>query len=474
MIKDFLKEGTLYAISSVAAKGISLLLIPIFTAYFTTEQFGIIEILYVFSTLASGLFSWQLGQAQIRFLGEHYKDPERKKLISSTALWMVLISYFIGTSLLLLFRVELTSLLGLERGSHVRTFAVAMIAMAFNGVFLFLGTHLQALRLKKEFALSQFLHSFVGIILTYLFVITFDFSIIGVYYAAILVFSIVIMYQLFCLRKELIFRFSKSIAAELLKFSLPMVPAGLALIFFTLSDRILLSIFSTQAELGIYSVAFKFAFGLQLIISGYSMAIHPIVFQTHRDENTKEDLSSLLLGYTVVGALAVFLLSLFSIETVEIFTQKAYYGAFRVMPLLYATTWVGGFVMFASGMQVTKNTFLISAVICSALLVNIVLAYYLIPSMNIKGAALGTLLSTLLYVIGLFLVSMKLYPYHFARKSLVTLVSSTILFVITISVIFESIVIRMNVAAKFSVSFILLTMVIFFFIFRDLDKKPQN
>jgi O-antigen/teichoic acid export membrane protein len=182
----------------------------------------------------------------------------------------------------------------------------------------------------------------------------------------------------------------------------------------------------------------------------------------------------LLLGYTVVGALAVFLLSLFSIETVEIFTQKAYYGAFRVMPLLYATTWVGGFVMFASGMQVTKNTFLISAVICSALLVNIVLAYYLIPSMNIKGAALGTLLSTLLYVIGLFLVSMKLYPYHFARKSLVTLVSSTILFVITISVIFESIVIRMNVAAKFSVSFILLTMVIFFFIFRDLDKKPQN
>jgi hypothetical protein len=94
--------------------------------------------------------------------------------------------------------------------------------------------------------------------------------------------------------------------------------------------------------------------------------------------------------------------------------------------------------------------------------------------MNIKGAALGTLLSTLLYVIGLFLVSMKLYPYPFARKSLVTLVSSTILFVITISVIFESIVIRMNVAAKFSVSFILLTMVIFFFIFRDLDKKPQN
>lgn len=449
------------------------MLIPIFTAYFSTAQFGIIEILYVFSALTTGLFSWQLGQAQIRFLGEHKKDPIRKKLISSTAFFMVLISFFIGTCLLLFFRVELASLIGLKYGEHVKTFSIAMIAMALNGVFLFLGTHLQALRLKKEFAVSQFLHSFVGIILTYLFVITFDFSIIGVYYAALAVFPIVIIYQLFCLRKELVFRFSKRIAIDLLKFSLPMVPAGLALIFFTLSDRILLSIFSTQAKLGIYSVAFKFAFGLQLIITGYSMAIHPIVFQNHRDEKTKEDMSSLLLGYTVVGALAVFLLSLFSLETVMIFTNPAYYGAFRVMPLLYAITWINGFVMFAPGMQVSKNTFLISAVICTALLVNIVLAYFLIPSMNIKGAALGTLISTLLYVVGLFLVSMRLYPYHFAKKSLVTLVSTTILFVITISVLFESIVIRMNLAAKFSVSFILLTMVIFFFIFQGLEKKQR-
>jgi hypothetical protein len=91
--------------------------------------------------------------------------------------------------------------------------------------------------------------------------------------------------------------------------------------------------------------------------------------------------------------------------------------------------------------------------------------------MGIKGAALGTLFGTILYVIGLFVVSMKLYPYHFARKSLTALISITVAFVIVITVFFQSIVLRMNLAAKFSVTFILLAMVVFYFVFQNLNKK---
>ncbi len=471
MIKDFLKEGTLYAIAGVAAKGISLMLIPVFTAYFATVEFGIIEIIYVFSTLASGLLSWQLGQALIRFLGEHQHDTVRKKYISTTALLIVVASYAVGTAVLILFRSELITWIGLSSKSHEKTFAFAMVAMFFNGLYLFLGSHLQALRFKKEFALSQFAHSFFGIILTYFMVISLDKGVNGVYYAAILVFPLVIAYQLFALRKEFGFGFSKPIAVAMLKFSLPMAPAGIALLAFTLSDRILLNIFSSQANLGIYSVAFKFAFGLQLIIAGYSMAIHPIVFQNYRDEKTKDHLSSLLLGYTVVGALAVFLLSLFAMETVVVFTQPAYFSAYKVMPLLYAITWINGFVMFAPGMQVSKKTIWLSVIICTALLVNVVFAYFLIPQLGIKGAALGTLIGTILYVIGLFIVSMRLYPYRFAKKSLATLISGTVAFVVVITVFFQGIVIRMDLAAKFSVTFILLAMVLFFFLFQNLNKR---
>lgn len=471
MIKDFLKEGTLYAIAGVAAKGISLMLIPVFTAYFATVDFGIIEIVYVFSALASGLLSWQLGQALIRFLGEHQHDPVRKKYISTTALVMVVVSYVLGTGVLILFRSELITWIGLSSKSHEKTFMFAMMAMFFNGIFLFLGSHLQALRFKKEFALAQFMHSFFGILFTYFMVISLDKGVNGVYYAAIVVFPVVIAYQIYALRNEFGFGFSRPIASAMLKFSLPMAPAGIALLAFSLSDRILLNIFSTQSNLGIYSVAFKFAFGLQLIVAGYSMAIHPIVFQNYRNEKTKDYLSALLLGYTVVGALAVFLLSLFAMETVVIFTQPAYFSAYKVMPLLYAITWVNGFVMFAPGMQVSKKTIWISVIICTALLVNIVLAYFLIPSMGIRGAALGTLIGTILYVVGLFVVSMKLYPYSFARKSMTALLSLTVSFVIVITVFFQSIVIRMNLAAKFSVTFILIAMVLFFFIFQNLNKR---
>jgi O-antigen/teichoic acid export membrane protein len=203
---------------------------------------------------------------------------------------MVVASYALGTTLLVLFRSDLIKWIGLSSKSHEKTFAFAMIAMFFNGLYLFLGSHLQSLRFKREFALSQFIHSFFGIAITYFMVISLDKGVNGIYYAAIVVFPIVIAYQLFALRKEFGFGFSKPIAIAMLRFSIPMVPAGIALLAFTLSDRILINIYSTQAQLGIYSVAFKFAFGLQLIIAGYSMAIHPIVFQNYRNDKTKDHL----------------------------------------------------------------------------------------------------------------------------------------------------------------------------------------
>ena len=47
-VRDLIKEGGLYTIANLATKGISLLLLPFYTAYFTTQDYGVIEILMVF------------------------------------------------------------------------------------------------------------------------------------------------------------------------------------------------------------------------------------------------------------------------------------------------------------------------------------------------------------------------------------------------------------------------------------------
>lgn len=464
----------MYAVAGVAAKGISLMMIPIFTAYFSTSTFGVIEIIFVFSSLVMGLLSWQLGQAVIRYLGEHQHDQVRKKYISSTALVMILLSFIVGTAVLVFFRAELSQILGMTSKSREKTFTIAMFAMALNGLYLFLGSHLQALRLKKQYALSQFLHSFIGIFLTYFFVIALNKSINGVYYAAIVVFPLVIAYQIYALRNEFAWGFSKTIAVDLLKFSLPMLPAGLALVAFSLSDRIMLNIYSTPEKLGIYSVAFKFAYGFQLIIAGYSMAIHPLVFQKYKNDEIKKEMSQMLLGYTIIGALAVFALSLFSMETVVVFTQPDYYLANRVMPILYTITYFNGFIMFAPGIQLSKKTFWISIIICLALVVNIVLSHFLIPIWGIKGVAMATLFGTLLYVVGIFATSLRFYSYQIAHKSLLILVSLTVLFVMFSALYFDKLVANMNLASKFSISFTLFTAVVFYFIFQNLNKKENK
>lgn len=395
MIKDFIKEGSIYAIAGIAAKGLSLIMIPIFTLYFSTRDFGRIEILYVITILTSGLLSWQLGQGLVRYVSQHRNDEKRKMFLGSTALIFTISAYFIGILILILSGPKLLKFLNLSEEIAFKTYFLTMISIFLNGIFVFFGSHLQALRKKNEFTISNFIHAFMGMLATYTFVIVLDKSINGIFYATIVTVPLSIAYQFFVLRKEYRWLFSSVILKQLLSYSIPLVPGALALIILSITDRVMLNYLTSMSTLGIYSVALKFAFGLQIIVQGFGMAINPLTFEKHVLPETKDSISTLLSHYVKIGGIAVLIMGLFSKEIVQVFTQPPYYNAQFVMPLLFASVWVQGLSMFALGLQISKKTFLISIIACLSVLINATLNYYLIPIFDIKGAALSTLIAVM-------------------------------------------------------------------------------
>lgn len=463
MIKDFVKEGTLYALTIAVAKGISLLLVPVFTYYFATKDFGVLEILNVIAFLATGLFSWQFGQGIVRYLGADKDHEKRRKYLASTALIFVIGSFVVGTALLVVFRMTILKAIGLSNPVYEKTFILAMCTMLFNGVFFFLASHMQALRKKNNYALSLFLHAFMGICSTYFFVILLDKSVNGYFYATLLTTPMVIVYQFKVLKSEFVLGFSKTILIELLKFSGPLIPSTLALILLSVIDRIILNDLTSTSTLGIYSIGVKFSFGLQLLIQGYASAISPLIFQNQLDSETPKQLSVLFRGYVILGCFVILLLTLFAKETIYFFAQSPYHSAYLVLPMLYSTAWLHGLVMFAPGMQIKKRTLYITVIASSAVFLNIYLNYLLIPIFDMKGAALAGMIAAVVYVVLFHFVSFKLYPipFKFLDWIVVLFLVSFILFFSTSRI--ESIFAQIPIVFKLGIGIIYLTLLGLYF-----------
>ena len=109
MLRDLIKEGGLYTIANLLTKGVSLLLIPFYTAYFTTEEYGIIDILSVFGAFINGIFSLQIYQGLARFSAEPNTSDLDKKKYLSTSLYITLLSYTVFLILVFCFSSSISN-----------------------------------------------------------------------------------------------------------------------------------------------------------------------------------------------------------------------------------------------------------------------------------------------------------------------------------------------------------------------------
>ena len=181
MLKDLLKEGGLYTLANFLTKGISLLLIPFYTAYFTPSDYGVIDMLTLFGLFAVNIFNFQLNQGLARYVAEPTFNPEEKITYASTAIWSSIFLFFIGFGVLYLFEYEMINLLSSEYRISRKTYYLAIVAIFLNGVFYMLGIHLRTLRKSKEYSLVSLIHALLSIVFVLVMVIKFDLGVNSVY-----------------------------------------------------------------------------------------------------------------------------------------------------------------------------------------------------------------------------------------------------------------------------------------------------
>jgi O-antigen/teichoic acid export membrane protein len=415
MLRNFVKNSAIYSMSGLLARGISLFLVPFYTRVFAPDDYGIIDLLNIFITMAALVLPLQITQAVARFYGDA-ESSSQAVAISSSALLFTLGVFSAFLLLVQAFPAGLSSMIFGGPG-NATVMRVVGVALFFSGIFYFAQNQLKWMQKAAEHAIVNILYSLVTIGVTVIFVLVLRFGVIGVFVGQVCGGITGSAFSLYFGRESYRAVFDRCLLFQMIRFSLPLVPAAFFVYFLGIISRLSIKQFMTLGDLGLFAIGFRISSLALLIMAGITSSILPMIYSNYREKNTPEFVEKAFRLTLLVALTVTVCVSVFSREILIILTTPVYYDAGEVVPFLVAAAFISGFYVFVPGLHLNKETRLIAWIHGAAVIVSIVLNIVLIRAMGIVGAAIASMLSAIFLFVVILWYSQKRYyiPYAWHR-----------------------------------------------------------
>jgi len=418
-IKHLAKHSFVYSISNVALKASGIILLPIYTKYFTLEEYGRLGLLLITIIIFSQSLVLGQGLSIIRFNNTVGYEGKRKSVFFTITFFILVV---IGIFLILteIFLTDIASLFGdpkiYERYLNICIYIVAVITL--NNLFL---SKLRADDRSITYTLSGIVKLFVMIALSVYFIVYQGSGIEGVLYAQLageLSNSVFVLPLMF---KEINPVFDKTIIKESLRYGFPLIFSSMAINLLNGSDRYIIKYLLNDAQLGLYELAYKVA-GVHnmFLILPFNLTLFPLAFKLFKKENDKRYYSKIKTYFAFILVWAGLALCVFSEEIIMLFAQSdSYYPAYSVVPWIVLAYILYGVSLVSSlGMYLTGNNHYVAYITLFCAGLNIALNFWLIPYYGIMGAAVNTLIAFFILDLLSNLASNKYYRIKFENYKL--------------------------------------------------------
>jgi O-antigen/teichoic acid export membrane protein len=214
-------------------------------------------------------------------------------------------------------------------------------------------------------------------------------------------------------RRDLTLAVDRNVVTKLLHFGYPFIFSSIAFWLFGSVDRWMLAAMSSVEEVGIYSIAQRFASIVMMVSLAFGQAWAPLALKFRADEPQKyrgwyaDVLVMLACGMLVVGGAV----ALFSDELIGFLMPAEYAPAARPLAVLclgvviQSTTQITGI-----GISLERKTSIFAHLSWLMAVINIALNLLLIPQLGATGAAWATALSYLFLTASYMYYSQALHP----------------------------------------------------------------
>ncbi|MCD8379723.1 MAG: polysaccharide biosynthesis C-terminal domain-containing protein [Lachnospiraceae bacterium] len=389
MKKQYKKLGQNVAaitIGNFSSKILSFLIVPVYTAVLTTQEYGIVDTISTTISLLYPFFTLLVAEAELRFALD--KNEEQAQIFS-VGFWITILGFLV----MLLFSPVYFLFEGLK-GYYIY-FLLYYFTTTMQSALTYFIRGIERVRL---FALNGFLVTFVYLLLNILFLLVFKIGIHGYFLALILsnFFGIFFIWGAAKLHHYLIppKNLDRTLMKQMFHYSIPMIPNSISWWISTSADKYIIIFFHGYALSGVYATS-------QKIPSLFAMigTIFMGAWQISAVEDFGSEESHLFYSdiYRKYSSLNIVVVSAFICGTQLLswilFSADYYQGWVYTPVLLYSYLFhaLAGFLgtIYTSAKE-TK--FLFGSAVAAAL-ANIVLNFLLIPNFGAMGAAWATLIS---------------------------------------------------------------------------------
>jgi O-antigen/teichoic acid export membrane protein len=408
MLKQFLKDGAVYGLSSFVSRGIGLILLPVYTRALTPDEYGIVDMLHVVRAFVVMTVALEVGQGLVRFLPDASSEREKRELVSSATWFAVGMYGLFGVVAVIGARPLSVWLLG--SAGAVGAFRLAVCYIVLAGLGALAQNQLRFDLKPRAYAVSAIANLAVVALTTMVFLIVAGMRVEGVFLALIAGSAVGLAASVYAARERYALVFSWQRCREMLSFSAPLVPSGAATFVSNFIDRVAIRQLMTVRDVGLYGVGFRFASATSLLMVGLQMALIPLIYHRYTEASTPREIARIFRLVMVILTPLVMALGVFAPELIATVTTRDYLPAAGVVPLLAASVVLSQFWIFAPGLGLRKRTRTIALLNVAAALVNTGLNYLFIPLWGIMGAAVATLAGSAFTAAGYFVLGARHYP----------------------------------------------------------------
>lgn len=410
-LKQLGKDSLIYGLGGVIAKGIGFFLLPVYTRIFSPAEYGTIEMLAVISSFLSAFLVMGMDSAQSFYFfqqREHGKAAQAR-LVSAILQWRLLW----GTAIVLIATVcaPLLNAFLFDGGLTWHYFALAFAGSLFSHL---MGQSAEIMRLLYRpwaYLAITLTKTLISVAIVLVLVLVFGWGIIAFFVGGMLASVFVAVVGWYLVRDYIDFsRLHNDWWPRVLRFGIPLVPAGLAMYGMNTSGRWFVQFYHGSEALGLYAVGARFALLLALGVETFRRAWLPIAMDSMHSEDGPETFRLLSRLYMGVGVAAVVVLTLLAPWLVGFMTGPAFHDSWRIVGVLAWQSLFYGFFLVASlGMFKAEKTHLHMYLMGGAVAVNILLNLWLVPVHGAMGAALATALTFLVWISASVVVSERLW-----------------------------------------------------------------
>lgn len=391
--KKLMSDTLIFSIGTFSSKFLVYFLMSLYTRAMTTEQFGVADLIIQSANLMLPVVSVGIFNSVIRFGLD-------KEINKDHVFTIGLKTILTGFAVFLIF-YPLVSMIPFIKGYTYLLYLYVLMGMMRSLCSQFV----RAKQLTKLYAFDGILATCSVIFFNVLFLVVFKMGVEGYILSTIVsdfLSSLFLMYIAKLYKHVKPSQKAPSLKKEMLRYSIPMIPATVFWWVTNVSDRYMVSAMINEAANGLYAIAYKIPTLINLVSSVFSDAWQ-ISAVTHDNDSPEQArfFSTVYASFTSLLFFGGSGLILFCKLIMKFMVGAEFFTSWKYIPVLVIATIFSCFSTFLGSVYVVeKKSSMILVTAMAGALSNIALNLLLIPRVGVNGAAIATMASyMIIYII---------------------------------------------------------------------------